>query len=188
MIQAGLLIVATVLAAIAVLGASWDLIQKTQVFWPPKSAAHQRRFVWLFRVMVYTLVAATVIHLFSRPLAPPLSATLFGGALIGAGLTAAFAATLQMGWSNAFGSGERLVTTGWFKLCRHPVYLSSFAFLLGWALIAWSFPFVWPLCLWATAYLIAPHLEEPWLSATFGSEYDIYRKNTPMLFPDLHLK
>jgi protein-S-isoprenylcysteine O-methyltransferase Ste14 len=82
--------------------------------------------------------------------------------------------------------GHELVTTGIYRLIRHPSYLGLLINALGWALAFRSI-----LGVLLTAFLIPPLLaridsEENLLRAQFGADYDAYRARTSRLIPGLY--
>ena len=82
--------------------------------------------------------------------------------------------------------GHTLVTSGIYRVVRHPSYLGLLVNSLGWALAFRS-----GVGLLLTALLIPPllarmHAEERLLRAQFGGEYDAYRARTSRLIPGLY--
>ena len=79
----------------------------------------------------------------------------------------------------SLGLGGHLVRGGPYRYSRNPQYVSSFAILAGWALVSASGLTFWA-CLGAsTWYFLAPFVEEPWLRARFGAEYEAYARAVP---------
>jgi protein-S-isoprenylcysteine O-methyltransferase Ste14 len=77
------------------------------------------------------------------------------------------------------GSATRLVTDGWFKLSRNPMYLSMVLTLMGaWLALGSLSPFLMIVLylLLTERWYVVP--EEKRLSATFGQEYESYRLRT----------
>lgn len=79
-----------------------------------------------------------------------------------------------------------LVTTGLYRLVRHPIYLGFFMLTTGEALAFAS----WPAVLVILAGIVPSFLwravwEERVLRRTFGERYDLYRKQTRMIIPYL---
>ncbi len=149
-------------------------------FWPPpaKGSWQDRWFIWLFRAMVYGLVAASLVWWFAPDRATP-PMVWPGIALAVIGFAGAFASTAKLGWRNAFGDRNGLVTDGWFRWSRNPVYVLTWVGLAGWALIVPVWP-VWAVLMaWATLYLLAARLEEPWLEAEYGEAYRQYCRAVP---------
>ena len=78
----------------------------------------------------------------------------------------------------AIQTGHRLVTTGVYRVVRHPSYLGLLVSSMGWALAFRS-----GVGLLLAALLLAPivariRAEERLLSQAFGAEYDAYRART----------
>ena len=97
-------------------------------------------------------------------------------------------AELGSAWSFApkADHGTGLVTTGPYRLVRHPIYLGLILLALGQAAafsswFAGLFVLVWivPTFAWRAA------AEETLLSRTFGERYVLYRRQTKMIIPHL---
>jgi protein-S-isoprenylcysteine O-methyltransferase Ste14 len=79
--------------------------------------------------------------------------------------------------------GHTLVTTGLYRVVRHPSYLGLLVNSLGWALAFRS-----GVGVLLTALLIPPLIarigaEERLLRSQFGGEYEVYRRRTSRLVP-----
>ncbi len=106
-----------------------------------------------------------------------------GLGLVALGIVIAFLAEGQFGRVgtevNTFGQPTRLVTDGWFKYSRNPMYLSFALILIGaWIALGSLSPI-----LGVIAYLLVANRwyipqEEARLSTTFGKEYESYRMRT----------
>jgi protein-S-isoprenylcysteine O-methyltransferase Ste14 len=80
--------------------------------------------------------------------------------------------------------GHHLVTSGPYRLCRHPIYAAWTLFLVPAIMLlvdAWIGLAV-PIIMWATLRLMVPR-EERWLATTYGAEYQAYRARVPAVFP-----
>ncbi len=150
-----------------------------QFFPPPSKQSWQHRtFLVLFRLFLYPLVALTFIAFEPVPRSAIMVHYGLGGILFVCGFGMAVWITLQMGWRNAFGEKRGLVTDGWFRFSRNPVYVATWIGLVGWGLIANQFPVTVLLLAWALLYLFAPFFEESWLEAQYGSAYRDYKART----------
>ena len=149
-------------------------------FWPPEKAPSWQHtsFRLLFRLGLYPLVAVSAI--LARDVGIRLPA--LGLSLVAIGLGAALMFTGKLGWKQAFGAAEGLVTTGPYAYSRNPVYVATWVAVLGWAICLPYAPVLLPLGLWAILYLIAPFLEEPWLEEKFCAPFVEYKKTTPRFF------
>ena len=153
-------------------------------FFPPpsKDSWQHKAFMSLFRLFVYPLLALSVM-IFDpsrASLTPPSFISGISGVLlvlIGFGL--AFWITGRMGWRNAFGEKRGLVTDGWFRWSRNPVYVATWLGLLGWTLVVGNVLVSVLLGLWALLYVFAPLSEEPWLFRMYGDAYESYMRRTP---------
>jgi len=153
------------------------LFSKKYQFWPPpESGSWQHKlFLFLFRLMFYCLVLLSffdynTINGVNEELRFALSLPLL---LIGFGT--AFYLTFYMGWKNAFGEKRGLITSGLYNYSRNPVYVVSIVGMLGWGILADSFLVYIILTLWATMYLLAPFIEEPWLEQSYGKAFISYK-------------
>jgi protein-S-isoprenylcysteine O-methyltransferase Ste14 len=119
-------------------------------------------------------------------MAPPLAASGCLLALAGAGLVLRSRAELGAAWSFVpkADHGTGLVTTGPYRLVRHPVYLGFALFVMGEALAFGNWPAIVivvfgiiPTFAWRAG------MEEQVLSRTFGERYAVYRQQTKMIIP-----
>jgi protein-S-isoprenylcysteine O-methyltransferase Ste14 len=109
-------------------------------------------------------------------------------ALAGAALVLRSRAELGPAWSFAPEADQDtgLVTTGPYRLVRHPIYL-------GFALLAWGEALAfgsWPALIIVVAGIVPSfawraHAEERLLGRTFGEGYALYRQRTSMIIPHL---
>lgn len=109
-------------------------------------------------------------------------------ALAGAALVVICHAQLGTAWSFAPKADQStgLITTGPYRLVRHPIYLGLALLAVGEALAFSSWP-----ALFIALSGIVPTLawraraEEKLLSRTFGETYNVYRQRTKMIVPHL---
>jgi protein-S-isoprenylcysteine O-methyltransferase Ste14 len=108
---------------------------------------------------------------------------IIGLGLVGMGIMMAFAAERQfrrVGTTvNPFGQPTTLVTEGWFRYSRNPMYLSLALILMGaWITLGSLSPALGVIVyLFITDRWYIPQ-EEKRLTATFGMEYESYRMRT----------
>jgi protein-S-isoprenylcysteine O-methyltransferase Ste14 len=82
--------------------------------------------------------------------------------------------------------GTGLVTTGPYRLVRHPIYLGLVLLAAGEALAFGSWPaFIIVLSGIVPTFAWRAHAEEALLSQTFGESYALYRKQVGMITPRL---
>jgi protein-S-isoprenylcysteine O-methyltransferase Ste14 len=109
-------------------------------------------------------------------------------ALMGAALVVKSRAELGPAWSLGpkADQGTGLVTTGPYRLVRHPIYLGLALLSMGQALAFGSWP-----ALMIVVFAIVPtfawraRTEEKLLSRTFDERYTVYRRRTKMIVPYL---
>jgi protein-S-isoprenylcysteine O-methyltransferase Ste14 len=109
-------------------------------------------------------------------------------ALGGAALVLRSRAELGPAWSFVpkADQGTGLVTTGPYRLVRHPIYLGLALLAMGEALAFSS----WPAFLIVLSGIVPTfgwraRAEETLLSRTFGERYSLYRRQTKMIIPHL---
>ena len=119
--------------------------------------------------------------------AMPSEAQAVGGFAISAGLVLLIVARWQFAKAKTniltFNEPGQLVTSGVFRVSRHPMYLAFSMVLLGLALLLRSIPAV---CVAATFVLISDRwyiaFEERWLLEKFGDTYVKYSSRTRRWF------
>ena len=78
-----------------------------------------------------------------------------------------------------------VISTGVFRIVRHPIYTGAILFYLGTSLITLSIASA-VLCLFIIGfYIVISKYEESILTEAFGNDYLEYKKKTGMLFPKL---
>ena len=107
-------------------------------------------------------------------------------ALAGAALVLRSRAELGSAWSATPKADQStdLITTGPYRLVRHPIYLGFAMLAMGEALAFGS----WPACFIvlsgiAPTFVWRAHEEEKQLSRTFGEHHEVYRQRTKMIIP-----
>jgi protein-S-isoprenylcysteine O-methyltransferase Ste14 len=108
--------------------------------------------------------------------------------LAGAALVVRSRAELGAAWSFAPKADQStgLITTGPYRLVRHPIYLGLALLTIGEALAFGS----WPALVIALLGIVPTlawraRAEEKLLSRTFGEPYEVYRQRTKMIIPHL---
>ena len=82
--------------------------------------------------------------------------------------------------------GTGFVTTGPYRLVRHPIYLGLALLAMGQAIAFGSWPaFLIVLSGIVPTFAWRARAEETLLSRTFGARYALYRKQTKMIIPHL---
>jgi protein-S-isoprenylcysteine O-methyltransferase Ste14 len=117
-----------------------------------------------------------------------LGLALCGCVLAGAGAALVIRSRAELGAAWSFvpmaDQGTSLVTTGPYRLIRHPIYLGLSLLALGealafssWPTVAIVFSVIVPTLVWRAC------AEERLLTDTFGERYVQYRKQTKMMLP-----
>ncbi len=135
------------------------------------------------------LVRATVVN---KPLSafggPGAVQALFGIVLTIAGLAFAVWARVYLGseWGMPMTEkkGGQLITTGPYRLVRHPIYTGMIVGLIGSA-VAVGWVLLLPTALLTSYFVVSAILEERYLERTFAHDYDAYRSRSKMLIPYL---
>jgi protein-S-isoprenylcysteine O-methyltransferase Ste14 len=84
----------------------------------------------------------------------------------------------------AVGQSDTLRTNGIYRYVRNPMYTGISITIAGIGFILLNTGVVIGGILWLCITFIQCKREESELAVRFGKEYEEYRKNTPMLFPD----
>jgi protein-S-isoprenylcysteine O-methyltransferase Ste14 len=120
----------------------------------------------------------------------PVAAELSGVLLIGAGLAPVVSVFVQ--FARAGGTPlpgaptQRLVTSGFHRYVRNPVYLGSLLIFCGEALLFGRLSLLLYAAIgWAGAAAFVRWYEEPALARRFGAEYEAYRRAVPAWRPRL---
>ncbi len=105
-----------------------------------------------------------------------------GGLIIGRATTEL--TTVGRGTPSPFQPPKKLVTTGIYRFCRHPMWLGYDILALGCILILGSPGALWfSFPLFITGQLIYLQREEKILTARFAGQYPVYQRTTGMLLP-----
>lgn len=121
-------------------------------------------------------------------MAPPLALSGCLLALAGAAIVLRSRVELGAAWSFVpkADPGTGLITSGPYRLVRHPIYLGLTLLATGEALAFGS----WPACLVVLSGIVPTFLwraqaEEALLIRAFGQRYELYRQRTKMIIPHL---
>jgi protein-S-isoprenylcysteine O-methyltransferase Ste14 len=117
-----------------------------------------------------------------------LALTGFGIAVAGAALVLRSRVELGAAWSFAPTADEGMgfVTTGPYRVVRHPIYLGFSMMAMGQAVAFSSWPSLLILvCGIVPTFAWRAYAEEKLLSRTFGERYALYRGETKMIVPYL---
>jgi protein-S-isoprenylcysteine O-methyltransferase Ste14 len=89
-------------------------------------------------------------------------------------------------WPLASQEKHALMTTGFYRVIRHPSYLGAFLGGIGWVLVFRSGLGLFLMALLLPGFLPVVRAEEKLLMAEFGEQYEAYRKRTWRLVPFLY--
>lgn len=166
-------------ALIVVLSAASVVTGKFQFWPPPRKASWQYQvFWWLFRGMFVGLFLISILN-YQGLGELPLVLSAIGAVVFVLGFGIAIHVTLYLGWSNTRGNPDGFKMGGWYQRSRNPVYVASLVGMAGLGLFVNSSYAYALLILWASMYLVAPFLEEPWLEEKYGRKYLQYKAKVP---------
>jgi protein-S-isoprenylcysteine O-methyltransferase Ste14 len=110
-----------------------------------------------------------------------------GAAVTVAGVALAIWARLSIGrnWSGVVTVKEdhRLVRTGPYSRVRHPIYSGLILAMAGTALVNRRWAGLLAVLMITATFWFKSRIEEQFMQRTFGSEYDIYRRQTGAFLP-----
>jgi protein-S-isoprenylcysteine O-methyltransferase Ste14 len=143
----------------------------------------------LFKYRSYTPIPFILAALI---LAEPTRISFFVGfALVVAGESIRFWGVAYAGGKTRTTSsvgGSRLVTAGPFAHVRNPLYCGNFLLWIGFLIAGWAW-MPWMaligIAFFAFQYSCIVHLEEEYLSKTFGDTYEAYRRSVRRWIPAL---
>ena len=143
---------------------------KYRFFPPPAIGTWQYYLFWaLFRIFIIGLLAVSILDFDSLNIGQDF---LFGLPLLIGGIgSACYLSYITLGVTNSYGGKTGLRKESVYRWSRNPIYVVTFIGMLGWGLLANSL-LTWVLLgLWATMYLFAPFIEEPWLEQEYGTDF-----------------
>ena len=142
-----------------------------------------------FRIAVALIGTFSVMTVTFLPPAPHGEAVVLAAdVLIVIGLVYALWGLAYLGRSFAIlPEARRLVTTGPYRLSRHPLYLGEGVASLGVMLPVFGYAQALLLILFLAAQALRIRWEEQSLAAAFGDQYRVYRRRVPLLVPLLSL-
>jgi len=127
--------------------------------------------------------------LYGRFLPATTAAAMSGIAVTAIGLAFAIWARLHLGgnWSGTITlkQDHTLVRTGPYRLVRHPIYSGLLLALLGSAIAMGEWRGLLAVALAWLALLRKASLEERWMRANFGDDYERYASEVPALIPSI---
>jgi len=147
-------------------------------FPPPEPGTWQHKLFWvLFRSFVIGLILLSYLEFDSMRGKIPL---IFGFILLSTGIgTACYLSYVTLGKMNSYGGKGGLRKEGLYLWSRNPVYVATFAGMIGWGIFIGS-GYVWVLLIvWSVVYFIAPFIEERWLAQNYGDAYLEYKSQVP---------
>ena len=154
--------------------------EEFEFFPPPGNHTWQYRIFWLlFRAMFLGLIFLSISDFSSLQFIDTIFRFALGLPVLVLGFSAALYLSVFLGWKNAHGEQQGLITSGWFRWSRNPIYVASIIGMLGWGLFVDSLFVYILLALWALLYLLAPFAEEPWLAEKYGAKYADYKSRVP---------
>lgn len=146
---------------------------------PPRPHSWQAYCLWLLFIVSGGGVAALGILDWGNLALAPWTRWAVGAPLWLAGSGLALWAVVALGFTPTLGSEGTLVRRGPYRFSRNPQYVGFVAALVGWAVLAASVLTLLAALGGATALILAPFAEEPWLLRRYGAAYEEYRRAVP---------
>jgi protein-S-isoprenylcysteine O-methyltransferase Ste14 len=108
-----------------------------------------------------------------------------GLAVLGAALAICSRALLGRNWSATvqLKQDHELITTGPYRLVRHPIYTGLLLLFLGNAIMVGDWRGLLAVAIVFVSFLRKFRLEEVWLAEHFGESYRLYQASTKALIP-----
>lgn len=91
----------------------------------------------------------------------------------------------HLGRSAAVGQSDKLQTMGAYKYVRNPMYSGLSLTIIGIGFITDLLPVIFAGIIWYSITIIQCKREEKELAKRFGAKYIEYKRNTPMLLPNI---
>lgn len=187
--MAVLLVITLVAQAILFCFTAVSWLAPAQRVWPPPS-----RESWQFRATWFlSWVSLSGVFLLALFAGNPLG--LHPWLRFGLGLPLLGLGALLIGWGfralsvpTSLGLSGAFIGTGPYRFSRNPQYLGTCLYLASLVLLSGS-PLTAVGCLAVGLWFLAtPFVEEPWLAAHYGAEYEAYRQTVPRFFGFRHLR
>ena len=133
---------------------------------------------WRLGILDWYLSRGILVHIVG-------TGSIFAGAVIALHSSFSFAWTGR-GTPAPIDAPQRLVTVGFYRYCRNPMYWGVFFALVGEFMI-WGTPLrvciVYCAVFWTAVNLFIRLYEEPALTRKFGSQYQEYCRSVPRWLP-----
>jgi len=183
--------------AMSICACLWLAFFVIWVLWALRSKPTQRRESFSSRLSYTIMTVAAFYVMFSRDVPQswmqirifprqPWVETL-GIVLTAAGLAFAVWARAYIGrnWSGSVTVkvGHQLVRTGPYRWVRHPIYSGMIVAVLGTALARRQVRGLIAVLLLWVGFTIKSRIEERFMAATFGDDYEDYRRTTGAMIP-----
>ncbi len=177
--------IATICALVLILIFVISILFPSTNLWPPKQETSEQKFTWHFAIIwipaTIGYISIFIIGILDwNSLAWPLwfrygvGLTLF---LLGSIFL--FLGIFQLGIAKTGGMKGELIVDGLFRYSRNPQYVAEIILLAGWGIFSASTYANILVILAIINFVLMPFAEEPWLSKTYGKNYDDYKKRTP---------
>ncbi len=169
----------TSLAAALILLASliWSIAWPEKRLWPPRRPGLGIKiFVWLLTLTFFAGAIYLGLGDWNSLGWPASMRWGLGLPLIVLGNLIVWYAVAGIGIKATSGDVAELKTDGLYRWSRNPQYVADMGIFIGWAVLSAS---PWVLALTLVVLILAataPFAEEPWLSDTYGEEYNLYKQ------------
>jgi len=88
-------------------------------------------------------------------------------------------ASTVLGIATSFGDEGGLIRHGPYRYSRNPQYVGFILGLIGWAVVSSSAMTIVASLVGVIPLVLVPFAEEPWLEASYGVEYEEYKRAVP---------
>lgn len=187
------------MSGMSICGYLWSAFFVIWLLWAISAKRTQTRESFRSRIPYLVFTAAAFYAMFSREVAfgwmgqrilpRDLWVANLGIAITAAGLLFAIWARAYLGgnWSGAVTVkvGHQLIRTGPYRWVRHPIYSGMILALLGTAINRGQLRGAIAVVLLWIGFTIKSHIEERFMTVTFGREYEEYSRTTGGIVPRL---
>ena len=154
----------------------WSVVYPKRRVWPPDNATRAIKFrVWFMTVTIFAAAFFLGVMDWNSFNWPASIRWSIGLPFIIIGNVVVWRGVHKIGMAATSGEASGLKIDGLYSWSRNPQYVADIIILIGWGILAaslWTLPV---LAIGLVVLLVAPFAEEPWLEASYGENYRVYR-------------